>query len=232
MKPARRLLKKKPRSDRHPSTHGTWASAFFIATVVFISLSLYLFTRRGYYNTYIVNKVFGSTAAILAALSLASGVLARWKPMLFAILVRVRRELGIYTWIFALLHVVTSLLFLSVRFPLSWYQGELIPFLAGSSAVLIWSLLALISDGKHRESLGPSLWVFLQTSGARLAFLFVLVHLVVMKYAGWIRWFQGLVKANPELAHPEYPPASLFVLAILLCVLFIRITTWLRSLRK
>ncbi|MBI5614612.1 hypothetical protein HY947_06845 [Candidatus Gottesmanbacteria bacterium] len=231
MKHKKRISRKKSSPARQPPSYEAWLTASLHIIVIFSALSAYLFLRRGYVNTYIVNKVFGSTAAILAALSLSAGVLARWKPFLFSHLVRCRRELGLSAWILALLHMATSLLFLGNRFPLSWYQSELIPFFAGSGAVLIWSVLALISHHEQRDSLGTTLWTFLQRSGAQLAFLFILVHLVVMKYQGWIKWSQGLVKANLELAHPEYPPASIFVLLILLSVLILKLVSWLHPRR-
>ena len=230
-RPARRGKSPKIKSSLSQASSKAWLSTLPVVIIIFVSLSVYLFLRRGYYNTYIVNKVLGSTAAILAALSLSAGVLTRWNPRVFSFLARIRRELGLSAWFFALLHMATSLLFLNSRFPLSWYQEELAPFFAGIFAVAIWSILALLSRHDNKSSLSSSLWVFIQSTGARLAFLFVLVHLVVMKYQGWIKWFSGLTKQTSELLHPEYPPASLFVLLILLSVFVLRIVSWLRSRR-
>ncbi len=53
-----------------------WWKALGITTVIFIGLSLYLFLRRGYYDLYIINKVFGSTSVVLAGLTLVIGPLS------------------------------------------------------------------------------------------------------------------------------------------------------------
>ena len=42
-----------------------YGAALVVAIPVFVSLSLYIFYRRGYYNLYIANKAFAGDAAIL-----------------------------------------------------------------------------------------------------------------------------------------------------------------------
>lgn len=208
-----------------------WSKALATTTIIFIVLSIYLVLRRGYYNAYIVNKVLGSTSAVLAALTLLAGPLGRkfrtWSPLL-----AIRRELGLSALGVGLLHPIVSLIFLSDRFALSWYQREWIPVLAGGIAITIWLCIASISTPAKIKQLGGAQWVKYQQWGGWTAFILVYIHLVVMKYEGWVKWFQGQTKASPELANPAYPPASLFVLVILTGVIVYRLLLYFRRREK
>ena len=198
-----------------------WLRSLSIGFTIFVAFSIYLFLRRGYYNLYIVNKVFGSTSAVLAGMTLLLGKLAT-RFDVFDRYVVLRKPLGLLALVLALAHVAISLFFLPARFPLSWYLREIVPIAFGALAVLLWLYLAWISRTAAIKRLGANLWRQRQSLGARVAFVAVLAHLVIQKYPGWIRWWQGQVKASPELAHPQYPPASLFVFVIILGILFYR----------
>jgi len=56
-----------------------------------------------------------------------------------------------------------------------------------------------------------------------IAFLAVFAHLIFLKYAGWIEWFGGKTQKTPNLANPQYPPASLFVFLIMAGIIGYRI---------
>ncbi len=198
-----------------------WVETLLVTGVVFTAFSLYLFLRRGYYNLYIVNKVLGSTAVILAGLTLILGPLARTSDR-FDRFVVLRKSLGLTALGLALAHSLASTLFLSHRFPLSWYQKEWLPISFGALALLIWLYLARISRVSAIKKLGSAVWRSRQSLGAKIAFIAIFLHLVLMKYPGWIRWWQGQVKPSFELANPGYPPASLFVFLIMLAILLYR----------
>lgn len=205
-----------------------WDSALIVAGGIFVVFSLYLFARRGYYNLYIINKVFGSTAVVLAGLTLTLGPLAG-RAKIFVRFLALRKELGLLTLWLALLHVVTSVFFLPNKFPLSWYQKEWLPIAFGAAALLVWMGIAWLSHEKHIVRLGPTIWRKYQSWVGRISFLLIFLHLVVMKWQGWLNWWNGQVKPSPELANPQYPPASLFVLAAMLLVVFIRIYNKLKG---
>jgi sulfoxide reductase heme-binding subunit YedZ len=212
------MARRKKTSVTHSSG---WSGAFMVAGVVFALFSLYLFARRGYYNVYIINKVLGSTAAVLAGITLIMGPIARRTKDMISFL-PLRKELGLLALWLALLHIITSVLFLPNKFPLSWYQKEWLPIAFGAAAILIWLGIAWLSHEKHIVRLGPRLWRQYQSWGGRIAFLLIFFHLVVMKWPGWLRWWNGQVKTSSELTNPNYPPASLFVLAAMLLVVVIR----------
>lgn len=198
-----------------------WPRALAIALIVFIILSVYLYLRRGYYNVYIINKVFGSTAAVLAGITLLVGPL---RQLSFVVpLMTIRRHLGLLAFGFAILHIIASLA-QSERFTwFSWYLNEWIPVVAGLLAVLIWGYMTYISRNKKIQELGVDVWKKRLSLAGKIGFLAIFLHLTIMKYEGWIRWWNGQVKQTPELANPQYPPASLFVFLFMLIVIVYRI---------
>lgn len=199
-----------------------WGRAFLVSLVVFAFFSLYLYFRRGYYNLYIINKVFGSTAAVMAAITLLVGPLSKRLTFL-SNLVTIRRELGIWAVGFAIVHIIFSLLQQN-RFPFpDWYTAEWIPVSAGVIAVSAWLYMTYLSRSKKIKEMGVDVWKKRLSLFGWIAFGAVFIHLTVMKYPGWIRWWQGQVKASPQLANPEFPPASLFVFAIILIVIVYRL---------
>lgn len=188
--------------------------------LVFAIFSLYLYVRRGYFNLYIANKVFGSTAAVLAALTLFVGTIYHRFQTLKG-LMAIRRQLGLWAIVMALLHIAASLLQTS-RFTIIFYQREWIPIGFGALAVLLWCYMTYISRDKKVLELGVVAWKKKLSFGGKIGFILIFLHLVILKYEGWIRWFKGLVKKTPELANPQYPPASIFVFLILLSVIVVR----------
>lgn len=191
-----------------------------VMLLIFAIFSIYLYIRRGYFNLYIANKVFGSTAAVLAALTLFVGTIFHRFQILKGIMA-IRRQLGLWAMVMALLHVAVSLL-QSSRFTLTFYQREWIPIGFGAIAIAVWCYMTYISRDKKVLEVGVDAWKKKLSLGGKIGFILVFLHLTVMKYEGWIRWFKGLVKKTPELTNPQYPPASIFVFLVLLSVIIIR----------
>ena len=205
-----------------------WIKSIGVSLLVFILFSIYLFLRRGYYNLYIINKVFGSTAIVLAGFSLLVGPLSRSNPF-FSRFMTIRRQLGLSAFVLAIAHIIASLLQQN-RFPLfSWYTNEWIPVLFGIVAVGIWVYMTYISRNSKIKQMGIDVWKRNLSIAGKLAFIAIFFHLTVMKYEGWIRWFRGQVKATPELANPSYPPASLFVLLIMVIVILYRVMYYFKT---
>lgn len=204
-----------------------WIRALAVALIIFIVLSLYLYLRRGYYNIYIINKVLGSGAVVLAGIALFIGPLR--KISFIAFLMTIRRQLGLLAFGFALLHVTASL-YQSQRFEwFSWYIEEWIPVSFGILAILIWGYMTYISRNTKIVQMGSDVWKRRLSLAGDVAFLAIFFHLVVMKYQGWIKWFSGDVKQSAELANPSYPPASIFVLIIMLVVIVFRLVYGFRK---
>ena len=199
-----------------------WFLGIRYTSVVFVLFSFYLSIRRGYYNLYIINKVFGSTAAVVAGLTLLIGPLGK-RYAFFARLMPIRRHLGLLSLFFGLGHAIISAFFQPQKFPLSWYQREWIPVLFGIVALVGWLYLAYLSTNKKIQEMGADLWKKHQSIVGQIAFVAIFLHLVIMKYEGWMRWFSGETKQTAELLNPSYPPASLFVLVIMFGVIVYRV---------
>ncbi len=199
-----------------------WFRSIAIAFVVFILFSIYLFARRGYYNTYIINKVFGSTAVALAGFTLVIGPLSKKFSSVVSYMT-IRRHLGLLAFGAAFTHIILSLS-QTERFTwFSWYLEEWIPVLFGILAIGIWSYMTFISRNEKIRQMGVDTWKRRLSITGQLGFLAIFLHVTVMKYEGWIRWFNGLAKKTPELANPSYPPASLFVFLIMILVIVYRV---------
>ncbi len=205
-----------------------WTKAIIITLFVFFLISLYLYLRRGYYNLYIVNKVFGSVAVVLAGFTLLIRPFSQKIEKLTQFMT-IRRHLGLSAFGMAITHTVVSALFLPKKFPISWYQNEIVPIIFGLLAIFLWVYLAYISSNEKVRKMGVEIWKKHQSFFGKAAFLAIFLHLVAMKYQGWINWWNGKIKATPELANPLYPPASIFVFIFMLVVILYRIFHFLRS---
>ena len=66
----------------------------------------------------------------------------------------------------------------------------------------------------------PKKWWAYQVWGSRIAGVLVFLHLVLMKYPGWIRWYQN--GGSDELVRPFMPPASIIAAAFGFLVILVR----------
>lgn len=130
---------------------------------------------------------------------------------------------------FALVHLVISVFFVPNRFTLAWYQKEWMPIAFGAVALSIWVYLAYLSRNAAIKDLGAEMWKKYQRIGARIAFLLVYVHVILLKYSGWINWWMGTEKKSAFLAHPSYIPESLLVFFIMTGILIIKIVQIMRK---
>ena len=188
-------------------------------------LSMYIFYRRGYYDLYIANKVFAGAAAILLGLVLLIGPLSR----LFSFpdrYVQYRKEFGIVAFFLALIHGVVSLFFLPAKFALSGFLGTLNwPLIFGLVATVILVAIFFISNDRAMVAIGREKWWRLQYWGARLAFILIVLHVFVMKWSSWVKWYK--VGGGQELARPEWPGAGLLVAWFMFFVILARLAEFI-----
>lgn len=186
-----------------------YGAALFTAIPVFVVLSLYIFYRRGYYDLYIANKAFAGDAAILLGVVFLLGPLSRFFSA-FDRYLQYRKEIGIVAFFLALVHGLVSLFFLPSKFPISRYVSTLNwPFVFGLAALVVLVMLFFISNSWVENRLGTKRWGWLQNWGLRVVVGLTILHVFVMKYAGWINWYK--VGGEASLAHPELPGGGLLV---------------------
>ena len=198
-----------------------YGTAFVVATILFVALSVYLFYRRGYYDLYIANKVFAGVAAVLLGIVILIGPGSR----LFSFpdrYVQYRKELGIIAFFLALTHSIVSFFFLQDKFPAQKFLStDWWPFVFGLIATAVLIAIFFISNDRAMMALGRENWWRWQYWGVRLAFAFIFLHIFIMKWGGWVKWYQ--VGGSKELVHPEWPGAGLLVGWFMVFVVFIRL---------
>ncbi len=186
-----------------------YGSAVALMASLFIIESVYLFGRRGYYDLYIANKVFAGVAAVMLGIVLLIGPLTRWFSK-FDKYLQYRKEIGIVAFFLILAHGVSSFFFLRGHFPLSRYiTTGLWPFTFGFLAVVVVTIIFSISNLRAMKALGGKMWWFFQSWGVRTVFILTALHVGIMKFPGWISWYQK--GGSSDLVHPEWPGAGLIV---------------------
>ena len=198
-----------------------YGAALIVAIPLFIILSFYIFYRRGYYDLYIANKVFAGVAAILLGIVLLIGPLSR----LFSFpdhYVQYRKELGIIAFFLALIHGFVSFFFLPSKFPLTGFIEKLNwPFIFGLIATMALMAIFFISNNRALNAIGKIRWWQLQYWGVRLTFIFVFLHVFIMKWGGWLDWYKS--GGSKGLVHPEWPGAGLLVGWFMVVVVLMRL---------
>jgi DMSO/TMAO reductase YedYZ heme-binding membrane subunit len=178
-----------------------WLKSIVLSVSIFILLDLLFFRST---DPFYLNKLLGTTAALLAGFTLLIGPLTRIQTF-FNQFMTIRRHLGLCAFGAAILHAVTSFFLLPNRFPLSWFGNEWIPIIVGLCAILTWVYIVFISRNSKIKEMGPDVWKKHQSVGARIAFLAIYLHVILLKNASWIAWFDGSVRRQP------YPPVSFFL---------------------
>src|SRR3989338_8656115 len=207
-----------------------YAIVAVISLLIFSILSLYIFERRGYYNLYIMNKVLAGTSLILLCIVLLIGPLCgfsnRFTPWL-----TFRKELGVILFFLALFHSVVSLFFLPDKFPLLYFLNEgLVSFVFGLSSIILLAFIAIISNDFFMNKLGAQRWWFIQRWGARISFILIFLHFTIIKYKGWIKFFEE--GGGKDLARPYLLPASFIAFVISVILIIVRIIDIIRNARK
>ena len=179
---------------------GGWKTTIIIFAVVFFLFFVYAFIR---YNVirdvpleeiplYIVNKVLAISSAVLIGFSFLLGPLTRFWPRTFERTLYLRKPLGVFGFGIAALHSVISLALLSPAYYPNFFleSGKLnftgeVSLLFGILALFIFSIVALTSIPAIASQMKLEQWKLIQRLGY-LAYGFVLLHVVVMGFRGWL----------------------------------------------
>lgn len=202
-----------------------YTKPFLISILFFFFFSFYLYLRRGYFDLYIANKVFGSIPVVTIGLILIIGPFSRAYQR-FDTWVHMRKELGIIAMISALLHGIISLFLLPERFNPAYFftRSQSLPFLLGVISLLILIYLFILSLNAIVMRLDKKQWWHIQNWGIRIAIITILLHVFLMKWTGWVKWFtEG---GSLELARPYMPPGSLIAGSIGVYVVIIRLAEY------
>ena len=213
-----------------PSSVRDYVIAILIASSLMTFMGLYLFVRRGYFfdapatadTLYVPNKVLANAAIIMLAFTFLIGPIVRYFDR-FDKWLGYRKEIGIVGGFLAFFHVIISSYFLPLKFPPAKIESW--EFTAGSIGMFLLICLFIISFKKAVDLLGGNLWWFLQRWGLRLVMLFVLIHVSLMKWSGWIKWLKqgGSVAPTAELANPQMPGLGILAMLFVVWVVILRL---------
>lgn len=173
--------------------------SFLVALGAAAVFALYLYLRRGYFDLHILNKVLASASSALLGIVLLIGPVSRFYNRFDRWLLW-RREIGIMAFFLALAHVVVS-------YSPKFVSNRPASAVLGLAATGILIVLFITSYKIIEKKLARNLWVRLQSWGVRIATLAAFLHLTILKYPGWVKWLK--VGGTPDLARPDFPPASL-----------------------
>ncbi|GIW63324.1 MAG: hypothetical protein KatS3mg091_126 [Patescibacteria group bacterium] len=195
---------------------------FFLGVNFFFLCLLYLFLQKNTLNLYIINKAVANTALLLIITVLFIGPLSRlynWPD----ILVSFRKEIGISGFIFAVIH--TFLSFLPNYYNLNRYFQTFNPsFYAAITAILILTILFILSFEKIIAKLPRSLWWKIQYRGVRTVFILVIIHFLLKNISKWKIWMT---------THSSLPDLSFIIFILCIFLLIFRVTEYLnRKLAK
>ena len=178
-----------------------WNKAVNVLSVIFIISFAYAIIR---YNVirdvpieniplFISNKAIALAATILIGISFLLGPLARFFPNRYTQHLYLRKHIGLVGFGLGALHSLMSLALLSPAYYGKFYDGDTGKFnaigegslLFGVLAFIVFSLVSITSIPSIAERMTQQKWQTIQRMGY-LAYIFVLLHVVVMGFAGWL----------------------------------------------
>lgn len=182
----------------------------------------YAVVRYGVEGLSSLNKSLATSTLFLLGIVLLLGPLSRLFT-LFDHALKYRKELGILTFFTGAAHVYLSMFPLARRGPWGFYQSQPLSAYAGLAGIVIMFILLIISMSFVERLLGTRVWWKLQYWGARLAFLAIAFHFVVLKYQGMVKWFmdRGVGGTGGAL---WLPPISLLTTVFVALVLVVRLS--------
>ena len=215
--------KEKGKEKHFLREHG-WKSAFVWGFVFFLLMSALLYARRLDYNLFILNKTIAGTAVFLIGMSFAIGPLCRFWPGFWVQRLHWKKYFGVFGFMTAALHSFLSFVMLSpAYYPRMFTEaGKLTPdgelsMLFAIVSFLIFAVVSITSLPEVERSLDSRQWKFIQRTGYA-AYILVLLHLVILKWRGWLEpsnWLNGL------------PPGSLIAFVFIMLVFLLRIAVML-----
>ncbi len=169
-----------------------------------------------------VNISLAATTLFLLGIVLLLGPLSRLFTV-FDWALKFRKELGIVSFFTALLHVYMVMFPLARNGPWGLYVSRPWSAYPGLEALIILFVLLLLSWNFTMHVLGTKLWWQIQYWGARIAFMLIAVHMVVLKYKTIVSWvIPG--QAEAAIAGVHFPPLIIWETQFVLFILVVRLS--------
>lgn len=202
-----------------------------VEVIMYIHVLLFsaiIFGGFYFYTTWLqipnaINKAFADSAIAIMGLSMLLSSLAYFfnffKPWLMY-----RKHLGLVGFALLLVHIGLSFSALQALFDQStWIEGDMYPALTGLLATVIFTYMAVISNHVASRILGGTLWRLILRTGY-IALALSLIHVVLLKSARWVIWYNGGMQTLPS--------ASLLVSIGAIIVIVMRGILWIALKKK
>lgn len=199
-----------------------FVSSFFTSLLILTVFSVYLYVQNGIFSLFILNKAIGQTALFLFAFVLLIGVLTRIFDF-FDGLLKFRKLFGLLIFGYVSAHFLISFFLLPDQFPSSRFVLTNVPFVLGLSSILILFVLTIFSFNIFIQFIDRKRWWKLQNWGVRLAAVFGLLHVVIMKDRIWWNWLTGSRVGNVGVL----PPLGLVIGCFFVFALLVRLSEFL-----
>ncbi len=133
-----------------------------------------------------------------------------------------RKELGIMAFITATVHVYLAMFPLARNGPWGLYRARPFSAYPGLEALIVLLVLFLLSSNWATKMLGAKLWWQIQYWGARLAFVLVCAHVIILKYKTIMLW---VIPGSETVISGVYaPPLVVWEAQFILLVFVIRLS--------
>lgn len=165
----------------------------------------------------VLNKSAADASTILIGLSMLLTSLCYFFNFMDSKIIY-RKYLGLIGFAFGVVHIGLSFSTLTSLFNVEvWQKGAMWPALTGLLATIIFTIMTLISNKLSMTVLGTKLWRNILRTGY-LAMIFVWLHVVLLKSARWVTWYNGGMKTLPSM--------SLMVTVFITIVILMRVLMW------
>lgn len=212
---------KPPAKPPHPPS--LWKNTTVFSITLYIVLGLYYFINRGMFNISIANRAFADEAIILIGLSFVlSSVCYFWNFADHFIIYR--KQLGVVGFIYAVIHTLVIILYLNpiyTNLPSYLTQPYFLSYSLALAALLMYGGMVIISQQSVIHKIGGKLWRELLRVGY-LAYIFSIIHYVMLDYDYWFQWFKGPTS--------WFPPFGFFTSVFGILVILMRLALMVHKL--
>lgn len=199
-----------------------YAVAAIVTAVTVWLVYRYAVVRYGVEGLSTFNKSLATSTLFLLGIVLLLGPLSRLFT-LFDHALKYRKELGVLTFFTGAGHVYLSMFLLARHGPFGFYQSQPLSAYAGLAGLMMMFILLLLSGAVVERAIGTRVWWRLQYWGARLAFIAVAFHMIVLKYSGWGSWFADRGAGSTQ-GIASLPPTALLTAVFTAFVLVVRLS--------
>lgn len=216
----------KKRTQSSGSSSGESVRQYVVAAIVTAAtvwlVYRYAVVRYGVEGLSSLNKSLATSTMFLLGIVLLLGPLSRLFT-LFDHAFKYRKELGVLTFFTGAAHVYLSMFPLARRGPWGFYASQPLSAYAGLAGLIIMFILLLLSNVVVERAIGTRVWWKLQYWGARLAFIAVAFHMIVLKYSGWGSWFADRGAGSTQ-GVASLPPLAILATVFVAFVLIVRLS--------